>query len=141
MANTYNRLGLLAMTGLNLASDDIRVLLVGSGYTFNKDHDYVSDVVANESSGSGYVRKVLASKTTTLNDTSDRVEFDAADVTWTALTTGAAIAAAIVYKHVTNDGDSPLLAYLDLTPAVAGNGGDYTVQFDAIGLFRIQPSP
>ena len=141
MASVYNIAKGRTMDGqIDLDTGDIRVLLVKSGYTFNADHDYVADLTpaSNEISGTGYVRKALASKTVTVDDTNNRAAFDAADLVWTGLDTATVgIAAAVVYQLVTNDADSPLIAYIDLTPAIAGNGGDFTVAWNAGGILRV----
>src|SRR6266699_5273625 len=74
----------------------IRVLLHNSTstYTFNPDHNFVSEVVgANggvEMTGTGYLRKSTATRVVTKNTTNDRAELDAADITWTAINAGTA---------------------------------------------------
>lgn len=119
-----------------------KVMLITSAYVFNVDHDFVSDLGAVELSGSGYVsgfgnsgRKSLAGKIVNLNDTDDRAEFDANDLTWTAIDAGTA-AACVVIREATSDADSELIAYLDPNNVVT-NGGDYTVQWATSGLFYI----
>lgn len=126
--------------GIDLLTDTIKVMLVTSSYTFNPDHNFISDVVANEISVTGYTggfggagRKTLASKTVTEDDTNDRSVFDAADVSWTALGAGATIGGAILVKEVTNDGASPAIAFLDPTD-LPTNGSDVNLVFDATGI-------
>lgn len=134
----YNKGKQLMMNGgVDFDTDDIRVLLVTSSYVVNPDHDFVDDIT-NELSGGNYVRKALASESVTLDNTNDRAYFDAADVVWTAL--GAAAGnpvAAVVYRFVSTDADSPLLAYVELTTPPAPNGGDYTIAWNAGGLLRL----
>lgn len=132
-----------ASPALNLLSDTIKVILLGTGYTPNKDHQFVADLGANELSGTGYVagfggsgRKTLASKTVTKDDTNDVAFFDAADVTWAGINAGTAGFVAVV-KEVNSDADSPVLAIVDVSPDVATNGGDYTVTWAADGIFKI----
>jgi hypothetical protein len=63
---------------------------------------------------------------------------DAADVTYTAVT-GAATAGLVLYKWVTADGDSPLIAWVEFT-SVTPNGGDITIQWAAPnsnGIFKL----
>jgi hypothetical protein len=138
MATTtvYNKYKAQALNGLiNLTTDTIKVLLVSSSYTVNADHHFVADVVAAELAGTGYARKTLASPTVTEDDTNDLAFFDAADVVWTGANFGT-VDAAIVYKLVTNDADSPLIACINLTPHVVTNGGDFTAQWAAGGLVK-----
>lgn len=120
---------------IDLVNHDIRVMLVTSAYTPNPDSDFVSSVT-NEIAGANYVRKVLASKTVTELDASDVAAFDAADVVWTALGTSSP-ARAVVFKFITSDAASILLACIDLTSPPVANGGDYTVAWHANGLWRL----
>lgn len=125
----------------------VMLLATATAYTPNPDHDFISAGGANdpddaELSVSGYTggfngagRKTLASKTISTNDTNDRVEWDAADVTWTALATGQTIEAAVVIVEITNDAASQLVVYLDPTN-VPTNGSDITLQFASNGFLN-----
>ena len=84
---------------------------------------------------SGYSRKTLANTSIALDTGNDRVEFDADDISYTALNAGT-IASAIVFKEVTNDADSPLIADIDFTDLVT-NGSDVDLQVNAEGFFYI----
>jgi hypothetical protein len=113
-----------------------KVMLVGSGYTYNPDHDYVSQVNSAEISCSGYTggfggagRKALT-LTPVEDDANDRAIVKIADVTWTALGTGATIAAAVIVREGTSDADSKLVAHLDI-PDTPTNGSNFTLTFDA----------
>lgn len=113
-------------------SDTIRGLLVTASYTPNKDHDFVSDVSSFELSGTGYARPTLSGKTRTLSDVTDRITYDADDPDFGPIIVGETARYMILYKFVTNDADSILLACYDLG-AVATNGADFVVVFDADG--------
>jgi hypothetical protein len=120
----------------------IKVMLVDDTYTFSATHNFVSDVSADELSGTGYVagfgnsgRKTLGSKTVTEDDANNRAELDAGDLTWTGLDAGT-VGGAIVIVEITNDAASLLLAFLDSTDT-ASNGGDFTFQWDAEGIIQI----
>lgn len=144
---TTNKLrALLLNNGIDLLSDTIKVMLVGTSYTPDKDHNFVNSITAatsKEISGTGYTagfggagRKTLSSKTVTQDDTNDVGYFDAADVSWTAIDAGT-VGFACIIKEVTADTDSPLLCVVDVSPDVATNGGDYTIQWAADGIFKI----
>lgn len=144
---TTNKLReLLLNHGIDLLADTIKVMLVDTTYTPDKDHDFVASITggtSKELSGTGYTagfggsgRKTLASKTVTKDNGADVAYFDAADVTWTAINADTAGFVAVV-KEITTDADSPLLALVDVSPDVATNGGDYTVTWAADGLFKI----
>jgi len=125
----------------------VMLLSTATPYTYNADHDFVSAGGANdpddaETNVSGYTRgfggagrKSLASKTITSNDTNNRVEWDAADLTWIALATGETIEAAVVIVEITNDAASQLVVYLDPTN-VPTNGSDITLQFASNGFLN-----
>lgn len=128
---------------VDVIADTLKVLLVTTGYTFDPDNRFVSSAAGSEISVTGYTggfggagRKSLASRTLSADDTNDRAAFDAADVTWTALGTGATIAAAIVFKELTSDALSPMIAYFDITDTPT-NGGDVTLSWNSIGLLTL----
>lgn len=103
---------------------------------FSPDIDTVAALLAvgsvAECDFTNYSRKTLASVTSTEDDTNDRANIDAANITWTAA--GGALnntpAAAVIYDATTDTSDSTriLVAYYDTNfGSVATNGGDYTV--------------
>jgi hypothetical protein len=120
---------------------DIKVLLLkGSGYTPDKDHDTLTDLVlaSNEVTVAGYSRKTLASKTITTDDTNDRTVFDAADVSWASLAAGETVSAAVVfYDPGTGDANCVPIAYIDLTDTPL-NGGAFDISWSSSGLFYLQ---
>ncbi len=105
-----------------------RGLLVNASYTPDIDtHIYVSSIT-NELSGGGYVRKDIVGRTVSVDTGNDRADFNADNITWTAISGGTA-AGLIIYKFVTADADSQLIAYIDFTDTVL-NGGDFTLKFN-----------
>jgi hypothetical protein len=115
---------------INWPANTIRVALVTTAYTPDIDaHLYVSSIT-NELSGTGYSRKDLANKSVVVDNANDRADYKADNVTWTAISaSGATAGAAVVYKFGTVDGDSPLIAYVDITDTIM-NGGDFTIKWD-----------
>lgn len=101
------------------------------GYTFSASHKFVSDVT-----GTGTlvaVSAALASKTITSGVA------DAADVTWSAVTAGAACPGILIYQSslVTGGNDvastaQRVIGYIDTATnlPVTPNGGDITVSWD-----------
>lgn len=133
---------------VDLLNDTIKTMLVTSAYTPNRDDLVVdaggaNDALDAEISVSGYTggwggsgRKALTSKTLTTDNANDRAEFDADNLTWSTLGTGATIAAMVVIKEGgANDTTSRLIAYLDVTDTPT-NGGDVTFTFDAEGIIQ-----
>lgn len=121
---------------IDLVNDTIKLILVTSTYTPDKDHDFASDLT-NELSGTGYTggfggagRKTLAGKAFATDTTNDRVEFTFSAVTWTAINAGNP-KYAIMVKEITNDAATRLIAYLDLGTVVT-NGSDMILTPDAV---------
>jgi len=156
MANfVYGRAALKTILGsgvtptIDLLNDTIKVGLSTSTHVPNKDDTFlddagVDDFVDGELSGTGYVtgfggagRKTLASKTLAYNAANDRVEFDAADVTWTAINAGT-IAQATLLREVTNNAGSPPIANVDSGGfPVVTNGSDVMIQWNAAGIINL----
>lgn len=114
---------------LNLPSDTIKVRLVRtSGYTFSQAHQYISDVTA------AIVTDVTLGSKATNGAGSDPGSFDAADATFTAVPSGAAIDALVIYKDTGVSTTSPLIAYIDGF-SVTPNGGDITVSWQNTAPF------
>lgn len=114
---------------INFPSDTIKAALVNSSYTPNLATDEflttVSSFVLNTS-------QTLTSKAVTGG------AFDAADVTWTAVTAGATAKFVVLYKDTGSAATSPLLALIDTITGfpLATNGADITVQWDN-GTYKI----
>lgn len=128
--------------GIDLDTDDIRTILVMTNTTADTDQDaeFVSSVTTlDEMDGAAYVRKALVNEAVAADLVNNRGEFDADDVTWTALGAGIRdVAAVVVYKHVTVDTDSPIIAYIDSGGfPITANGGDLTIQWNAEGIIQL----
>lgn len=141
MGDLYNRGKLvLATTCPWVTGSDIRVLLTTSSYTPSEDHATVSQVT-NELSGGNYVRKALSSLAASQNDTDNRAELDAADVTWTALSASSFPTYAVVFDNSGgSDAARSLIGWVELTPSSGTgipNGADWQAVWDATGLFRL----
>lgn len=114
------------------------LLLKGSGYTVNKDHDFVSDVTpgSNETALSGYGRQTAGSKTRTIDDSNDRITYDCADPAFGSIAAGDTISGMVLFRFVTNDADSILVGYYDIADT-ATNGTAFTVTINANGVAYI----
>ena len=126
---------------IDFAADDIRVLLVMTNTTVDTevDVDTISAFTTlDEMDGANYARKALANEAVTEDEANDRGEFDADDVTWSALGAGTRnVQAAVVFKHVTDDTDSVPIAYIDTGGfPFAASGADVTIQWNAEGIVQ-----
>jgi hypothetical protein len=133
MANgVYNRAKYMFMDGtIDLPTvADLRVLLVKDTYTFNPDHNFVSDVVAGalEISVAGYARQPLTTETITEDDALDFAYLDADDPVFTALVAGQTIGGAVLFKYNVADAAAEAIAFYDTTDTPT-NGGNVTIQW------------
>jgi hypothetical protein len=136
----YNNFKHQVMEGeFDLLNDIIKVMLV-SGHVPDIDaHTQYSDVSADEyGAGLGYTvtGEALAGKTVIVNNTDDRGEFDATDLTWSALgTLSPAIPSDAIMYDDTHASDL-LIASWEI--GVTGtNGGDYTLEWGATGIILL----
>lgn len=133
----------LLTAGIDLESvAGMKVMLLSTAYTPNKDHDFVNDINANELSGTGYAggfagsgRKAAGTRTLTQDDSADVSYLDIADLTWTAINAGT-IGHIAVIVEVTTDADSPIVAIIDVADVVT-DGGNYTWQVAADGFIKL----
>lgn len=132
----YNRGMFDSVSGNVWGTADMRIMLVGTGYTVNRDDDFVVTPAANEISTTNYTRQVLTGEVITLDDTNDRVLLDADDVVWTALgpaTGGPVVSAGITFRQTGSDATAPLWIYSDGADTQV-NGGNFTYAWPATGL-------
>jgi hypothetical protein len=139
----YNR-GKYLLTTSAFTTIDLRALLIktadnGALPSSAWDVD-LNDVAAllnvtniDELTGTGYVRKTLASLTATEDDTGNQVVLDAADVTWTGIDAGTA-RAIVIYKYNASDASAELISIHDTNFPKVTNGGDLTVQWPVTGV-------
>lgn len=135
----------LANGGIDLNSDPIYAILCMTNTTADTENDgisYVADLTTlDEADGSAYVRKELSSLAVNLDDANDRAEFDADDLTYTALGAGTrTVAGILIYKDADDDGASaddaanPVIAWIETT--FTPDGSDVTVQWNAEGILQ-----
>jgi hypothetical protein len=140
MASAFYNQGKAYLTETLWESGNMGVLLLKSG-SFNAGADFVSDLTpaTNEADATNYVRKVLATPTATIDDADNRVDYDSADLTWTALggASNNTIIAAVLYDNTTGaDSTRRLIAFIDF-PDTATNGGDFVLQWAATATLRV----
>lgn len=119
---------------IDFLNDDIVVLLLTDAPDIDAD-TYISDLTG-EITGGGYVRKTLASKTVTTDDTNNRTIADAGDVQWTALTNS--FRYYVVAQSTGNDATSRVITAHDLGSLQTIDNGTYDITWPASGVFFIQ---
>jgi hypothetical protein len=119
--------------------DQLKLALFTSSHTPNKD-DTAYSGLSNEHAATGNYSTGGASLTKgnyapTDDDTNDLAYFDyTADVTWASSTITARYA---VLYNSDKGGSNDLICQYDFTEDKSSSGGDFTIQFDAGGCFKI----
>ncbi len=131
LANKANKI-------LDWEADDIRVALVSSAYTPDKDDTQWSDASGNEITGTGYTAggALLANASVTQDDTNDLAKLDGDDVTWQTSTITAYYA--ILYDSTLGGND--LIECVDFGADKSSSEGDFKIQWDASGIMSVQQS-
>lgn len=139
---TYDE-GLTELIDRDWTADDLDVLLLDNadGPTFNAADVTVADVLARagntECSGTGYSRQDVPSRTVSRNGTDNRAELDHGNVLYSGADFGE-IGAAIYYRLVTDDTDSPVWFYKDSGLPYQTNGTDFELNTSSSGLVHAQ---
>lgn len=123
---------------MDTGGNTYRIILLNNAFVPNIDtHITYANVSANEyGAGAGYTvgGETLAGQATTQDNTNDRGEWDANDVTWTNL---GPLADTPSYAAIYDDTDASdtLVCFIEI--GVAPNGANFTIQWDAEGIFAI----
>lgn len=121
---------LLQFTSNNdLSAGTVKVALVTAGYTYSSANQYYSSVSAS----------VVGTPQTLGSKTFTNGVFDAADVTFTAVT-GSQVVSLVIYIDTGNAATSPLVAFIDTGVTnlpVTPNGGDILITWNASGIFAL----
>lgn len=122
---------LLATGVIDFSSDVFKIILMDTGYSFNKDtHALYADVSGDElADGNGYTTKgeILAGVSVTEDDTDDRAEVTWNNKSWTASggSIGPTPGAIIIDETATDD---PIIGYIDFGgEQTQADGGTCTI--------------
>lgn len=115
----------------DVATADLRWLLLKSGYTFDRDDATLTDLVlaSNEITAAGYARVDLTGGTRSVDDVNNRVTYLATDPDFGSLTTGQTVVATVLYRFVTNDADSIPIAHYAVGPVDTATIDPFVVTF------------
>lgn len=130
--------------GIDLDTDDIRARLVMTNTTCDTEIDAINDLAdyttIDPADASGYSDVALASEAVNTDDTNDRAEFDATNISFTGLGGDAtrAYQGVLLYKYVdgTNLNDIPV-AYIDFTATLPSTATQVDVTWDAEGILQL----
>lgn len=112
---------------IDLVNDDIRILFLSDAHVIDLTDEFVSEVVANESSGS--TRQALAGEAIT--STTNVAKFDANDIALTSETFD--FEHIVMYKYNVADSAADLIAYWTFTPQSA-SAQDININWNAGGI-------
>ena len=123
MANRLYPKGAEKILGtLDLTAVTVKAALLSDAYTYSAAHEFLSDISASVLN----TAQTLASKSVAGG------VLDAADVVYTAVTSGATARYVALYRDTGTAGTSSLIFFVDTATGLpmATNGGDITVQWD-----------
>jgi hypothetical protein len=122
---------------IDLDTHAFKIALLTSSYSPNPTtHTQWSHVSPYEISASGYTTLGKSLSGVTWATSSSISKFDASDVVWTAATITARYA--VIYDD--SAANDPLICLLDFGQNMISTNDDFTIQFDANGIFRITTS-
>lgn len=126
---------------IDLDTDTLKVLLVTSGYTFDRDAHSRRSSITNEVVGTGYTAGgvTLAAKVITQDNANDRALFDFDDPEW--LLSSFTARAAVIYKSTGIAANDPLVCRIDFGGDQTVTGGTFRIKLDAAGLFEHKQGP
>ena len=131
----------LATEEHSLLADTIKVALTTSAYVYDQDaHNYYNDVTNEFTTTGGYTAggATLANDTITYTGGTNVWKYDADDTVWSASTiTNARVA--VIYNATGGGSDATrgLIAYMDFGADTSSSAGDFTIAWNASGIFTI----
>jgi hypothetical protein len=128
----------MASGNIDFDADSFKIILMATGFTFNKDtHATYTDVSASElSTGNGYTQntKTLTGVSVTEDDANDRAEVTWSNAQWTA--SGGSIGpspGAIIFDDTS--GDDTVIGYIDFgEDKTASDGSTFTINSITVRL-------
>ncbi len=140
--NEFKRASAAGEIDLDAGGDDIRIRLCMTNTTCDTENDGKTDLndftTIDACDGANYVDKALAAEAVGKDDANDRAEFDADNVTWTALGVGTrATQGVLIYKFVTTDADHVPICFVDFASDVTHDGTDFSIQWNAEGIIQL----
>lgn len=132
---------------IDINSDSIKGLVVGTGYTFDQDNHKYKSSIAGEVAGTAYVAggKVLSNVIVSYDPApagaGGRFSFDCDDVSWanSTLNSGANIPRGMIVYDDTpgTDATKPLIVFVDFEGDRPTTNGTLSVGWDPAGVARV----
>lgn len=125
---------------IDILSDTIRVMLCTSAYVPDPDTHKFKSSVTNELPGTGGYTAggvALAGKTLVYTAAGNFLIFDADNVVWAASTLSNARIAVIYDDREAAAADKELIGFIDFGQDLSSAGVDFSIIWNAAGIFRI----
>lgn len=124
----------------NWLTGDYRLALLSTNTTADTENN-IATVSAyatlDEFNGAGYARQALAGEAVNVDSVNNRIELDGSDSAFGALSNGTrSIQGVLVHDFVTNDADSPPLAFIQFASNIAPGGASLTIVWNAEGIVQ-----
>jgi len=143
-SQVYNEFKRASAAGeIALATDDMRVALLMDTTTCDTENDAIVNVadftLIDRSDAAGYADVALAAEAVNKDDANDRAEFDANDASFTGLGGDATrdYVGLLLYKFVTNDAASIVVAFIEFAAPVSKTVTQLDVAFNAEGILNL----
>jgi hypothetical protein len=142
MASTITNIakGRLMSGDMDLNADDMRLILCMTNTTADTDvdADNTGSYTLDEMDGTNYARQALANEAVNVDDTNDRAEFDADDVSIASLGNGTRqMQGALIHEFITNDASSFPLCFIEFSSTINPGGSTFTIAFNAEGIVQL----
>ena len=125
---------------MDLNADDMRLILVMTNTTADTDvdADNTGTYTLDEMDGTNYARQALANEAVNVDDTNDRAEFDADDVSISSLGNGTRqMQGALIHEHITNDAGSFPFVFVEFSSTINPGGSNFSVAWSAEGIAQL----
>lgn len=102
------------------------------------DADNTGDYTLDEMDGANYARQALGNEAVNVDDSNDRAEFDAEDVSIASLGNGTRqMQGALIHEHITNDAGSFPFVYVEFSSTINPGGSTFSIQWSAEGIAQL----
>lgn len=132
----YNKAPLyIANRTIDLLNDTLKCMLLADTYTPLATHSVKADIVAHElAAANGYNTGGATLANVSLAESAGITTLDADDPVWTSFSATARYAA--LYSDTPTSPADPLIVLLDFLANKTGQGGNFYVTINALGLLR-----
>ncbi|MGH8965299.1 MAG: hypothetical protein ACRDXB_08215 [Actinomycetes bacterium] len=122
--------------GIDLDTQDVKVLLTTDSYTFDPATHVFRSAVSNEVTGTGYTAGGETAGTVTVGTAAGVVKLDVADVIWSDSSITAR--RAVFYVDKGSAATDPIIGVWDFGENKSSSGGEFKLTINANGLVTFQ---